>query len=408
MKEALPADERARLEKRRKQVKRQLRKSVGAMVTTSLYMAVLAYGFQWLYRKKDEEKEPGELAMDMAVELFGNMLGGLPVLRDVYSFFADGYELEDFTFSALNDTLKGAGALRDLAVAAASGEEISRQELASKSRQAVYAACQLMGIPVRNVYNLVAGITGHISPSAGYALDSLFYEQSYRADLKEAIKKDDEKMISMIAGLMVDERIGSESEAVRTELRRLVAKGETDLLPRSLGNSVTYDGEVIELSAKQKKRFRAVYDIADESVARLVTLRGYQEADDEIKAKAIKFLYETYYYLALEDLMGVENGKRTLFAEAIDIEQLALILCTAKAITADRDHAGNVIQGSRKKKVIQYIESLRLSAAQKHMVLGYLGYKQTNGEAKVRAYIDTLNLSQSEKSALLEYSGYAA
>ena len=106
--------------------------------------------------------------------------------------------------------------------------------------------------------------------------------------------------------------------------------------------------------------------------------------------------------------MGVENGKRTLFAEAIEIEKLALIVCTAKAITADKDAAGKVIQGSRKKKVIEYIESLRLSAAQKHMVLGYLGYSQTQGRDKVRSYINTLNLSQTEKSALLKYSGYAA
>ena len=39
-------------------------------------------------------------------------------------------------------------------------------------------------------------------------------------------------------------------------------------------------------------------------------------------------------FQTLMPLLGFFLG--TLFAEAIDIEQLALILCTAKAITADR------------------------------------------------------------------------
>ena len=90
-------------------------------------------------------------------------------------------------------------------------------------------------------------------------------------------------------------------------------------------------------------------------------------------------------------------------------DKLALIIATARGIKADVGANGKVINGSRLAKIEAYIEGLKLKAAQKHMVMGYLGYKNKNGEDKVRAYINTLSaLSREEKQALLEYSGYAA
>jgi len=399
--------ERDAVRKRLKEAERNLRKSVGALMTNALYMALIAYFFQWLYRKNKDE-EPEEQVLAVALDFVGNMIGGLPILNDVYSYFTDGYEVSNFFYSALNDTLEGANALKELAMAAASGEEISKQDIASSARKAIYAACQLLGLPVRNAYNLTAGIIGHLSPSAGYWLDDLFYKQSYRSDLKEAIENEDEKMIATIAGLLTDANIGGQSKTVRAEVSGLVAKGYTGVLPRSLGDTVTYDGEQIELTKAQKKRFRAIYDIADESVETLVTLSLYREAEDSVKAKAIRWIYDTYYFLAMSDVLGIESSKNVLLAEAIDIEKLAIILCTARSIEADKDRSGKSIQGSRKKKIIAYIESMRLSAAQKHIVLGSLGYKQTQGRDKVQAYINTLNLTADEKKELLKYSGYAA
>lgn len=399
--------ERDTVRKRLKEAERNLRKSVGALMTNALYMALIAYFFQWLYRRNKDE-EPEEQVLAVALDFVGNMIGGLPILNDVYSYFTDGYEVSNFFYSALNDTLEGANALKELAMAAASGEEISKQDIASSARKAIYAACQLLGLPVRNAYNLTAGIIGHFSPSAGYWLDDLFYKKSYRSDLKEAIENEDEKMIATVAGLLTDANIGGQSKTVRAEVSGLVAKGYTGVLPRSLGDTVTYDGEQIELTKAQKKQFRKIYDIADESIETLVTLSLYREAEDSVKAKAIRWIYDTYYFLAMSDVLGIESSKNVLLAEAIDIEKLAIILCTARSIEADKDRSGKPIQGSRKKKIIAYIESMRLSAAQKHIVLGSLGYKQTQGRDKVQAYINTLNLTADEKKELLKYSGYAA
>ena len=40
------------------------------------------------------------------------------------------------------------------------------------------------------------------------------------------------------------------------------------------------------------------------------------------------------------------------------------------------------------------------------MVMGYLGYKNTKGDAAVKRYIQSLKLTKEDKQALYSYSGY--
>ena len=95
-----------------------------------------------------------------------------------------------------------------------------------------------------------------------------------------------------------------------------------------------------------------------------------------------------------------------LFAEAIPVERLALIVAQASVIKADVDKNGKAINGSRMHKIEALIESLHLSAAQKYMMMGYLGYTNKNGRELVERYIRTLGLSPAEQAELLEMSGY--
>ena len=116
-----------------------------------------------------------------------------------------------------------------------------------------------------------------------------------------------------------------------------------------------------------------------------------------------------YYNLALEDLLGVDlENKNLLFAEAIEIEKLAIIIASARELSADADKNGKIISGSKKAKVQAYINSLQLSAVQKYMIMGYLGYSNEKGKNQVKAYIQRLHLSKAQKEQLFTYSGYAA
>jgi hypothetical protein len=388
-----------------KAANKQIGKATTAMVASAVFMAMLGLLFRTI-RRKNKDKDAEEIAWETAFDGVGNMLGGLPIIRDIYSAFSDGYEMENFAFAVLNDAVEATNATISLAQKAASGTPVSKQEVATSIRKLIYSAGQMLGIPTRNLFNTASSITGMISNSGGYYIDDLFYKQPYKADLKKAVEEGDERMIATITGLMIDEKVTTESAAVRSSMNTLIEKGYS-VLPKTVGDTITHDGEEIELSADERKQFEKIYSAADQAVEKLVELSQFKEADEEAQAKAMRLIWDTYYNLARDEVLGIETEtKNVLFAEAIDIEKLAMIASVARSIKADKDRTGKEISGSRKKKITEYIESLRLSAAEKYMIMGYLGYSNVHGESQVKSYIGKLDLSSEEKKKLLEYSGY--
>ena len=392
------------LEKELKRVHGQFVRSTSALAAQAVYMALISYLFRLLYDK--DEEEVGENVAQGVVDFFGGLLGGLPIFRDIYSFFLEGYELDNFFLSTVNDVLLATSNAAGVARDAISGKDVSRQDVASAVRKVVYSSGQVLGIPVRNAYNVVTGLTRRFVPTAGYAVDSLFTAKAYSLDLKKAMEAGDDEMVARIASLMIDEK-GVEDEGVQEVLRELIGKGYS-VLPRSVGDSITVDGEKVALSGKQQKRFREFYRIGDDAVADMVKLKQFASADEAVQAKAVQFVHDVYWELAVSDLTGEDLAeKNVLFAEAIPIEKLAIIIATARAIEGDKDKKGNTIAGTKKRKVQTFVNSLRLTAAQKYMVMGYLGYSNVNGAAQVKSYIGRLGLSKKEQAALMKYSGYA-
>lgn len=401
-KNATDAEMIERLNQRIKSANKKVRKSVTSLVASAVFMALVAQLFRWLYNKDDEE----ETGQTIAIDAFGNLLGGLPIFKDVYARLLEGYDLDNYAYSTLNNLLDSAQNLFDIAADLVSGDT---SDVARNVRNVVYSAGQLFGIPVRNIYNVGYGLTKRFSPSTAYKIDDMFYHKNYRADLNKAIEAEDEDMIATITGIMLNENIGEvESSAVRGEIDKLMQAGY-NVIPRGVGKTITYDGETTTLTSAQIAEFKTIYATAHKAAESLVGLAQYKSAQAAIQAKALNFIYETYYNLAVENLLGVDlESKNVLFAEAIEIEKLAIIIATVRALTADQDKKGNAISGTRKAKVQAYVNSLKLTAAQKYMVMGYLGYSNQHGESQVKAYINRLSLSKTEKQALLKYSGYAA
>lgn len=402
---ATDPDEIASLDKKIKAANKKARRAVGSLVSSAVFMALVAQLFRWLYNKDDEDDN---VAVNMTVDAIGNLLGGLPFIKDIYSYFAEGYDFDNYAYSAINDMFDSAEMLFTTAGNIFEGDMDSR-EVGLTIKNLLYAGGQMFGIPTRNVYNIIYGLTKRISPSTAYSIDDMFYKQNYRSDLAKAIENEDEAMVATITSLMLDENIGgiADSEA-RKELDSLVQKG-FDVIPRSVSKKITYDGVEYELTPNQVKQFEKVYSVANEALASLVKMSQYKGATDEVKAKAVNFIYNVYYNLALQDFLGVDlETKSVLFAEAIDIEKLAIIVATANSLKADLDKKGVAISGTRKAKIQSYVNSLQLKAVEKYMIMGYLGYKNTKGEIQVKAYINRLSLTKTEKAKLLEYSGYAS
>lgn len=401
-KSAIDSAEIESLDKKIKAANTKVRKSVTALAVSAAFMALIAQLFRWLYNKDDEE----DVGTTIAVDALGNLLGGLPIFKDIYARLVEGYDLDNYAYSTLNNLLDSAQNIFDIASDVATG---NTDDIARNVRNVLYAAGQLFGIPVRNIYNVGYGLINRFSPSTAYKIDDMFYNKNYRSDLNKAIETDDDEMIATIVGVMLDENIGEiTNSSARKELDKLTKAGY-DVIPRAVSETITYDGEEMALTGRQVSQFKEVYSTAHEAVASLVSLSQYHSATEDVQAKAINFIYDVYYNLALEELLGVDlENKNILFAEAIDIEKLALIIATARAMTADTDDSGKAISGTRKAKIQSYINSLRLTAAQKYMIMGYLGYSNTMGETQVKSYINRLPLTSDEKTQLLQYSGYAA
>lgn len=398
-------NEKKHLEQDLKRAEKKLYRSVSALVSSSIYMALLSLAFKLLYGKyKDKELE--EITADTVFDFFGNMLGGLPIYSDIYSFITDGYEVDIFALDMFNQLLYACTSSITLAKDALSGKDVTRQDIAATVKKVVVSTGMLFGIPVRNAYNLTSGLLNTFLPQTGYALNDFFGETSRSADLKRAIENEDEKMIGVITSLMIGEGDTEYTATTEKALNGLLAEGYS-VLPRSVGDTVTYNGVAVELDRTQKKKIKSIYSEADKAVNSLTSLSEFQKAPSDVRAKAIRFINNLYYRMALDEVLGDgEKSKYELFAVGIDVYRLAIIIALAQSIEADKDANGNAISGSKKKKVMDFIEAQRLTAAQKHMLAGALGYTNTKGEQKVTSYISTLPLTQQEKSRLLEYSGY--
>ena len=99
--------------------------------------------------------------------------------------------------------------------------------------------------------------------------------------------------------------------------------------------------------------------------------------------------------------------KNLLFGYAFDIEDLALYVSYARSLESDKDENGKTINGTLKAKIQAYVNNLKLTIAQKYMLMGYLGYTNKVGKAQVKAYIQRLKLTKEQKAKLFEMSGYS-
>ncbi len=393
---------------RHKAAKRKLAKATGAMVSSAVYMAIVATVAKKLLAKDEEKDNIATWSWEDLKEGFGEMIsamiGGLPIVGDIVEFFMSGYGFEDMGFSAINDLLSAVQGMSGVIRSFVSGE-MTTEEMATKVRLLAYSAGMLTGVPAKNTYNYLRGAVYNIGGDRlVYRIDGIFQEPKYKSDLAAAVEAGDEERVTFLAGLALGDSVSlAKNSAVREELSRLIGAGE-DVLPRSVGTEITYDGEEYPMTARQQKRFAEVYEGANEAALRLVQSTYYAKASDAVKAKALKRLYRFYYNMAIEDLLGVEmEQKAQLFAKAIQPEKLAIIIAEAGEIKADIGEDGRAITGSRRKKVAAFVASLRLTAAEKYMVFAYLGYKTPNADAEVRRYVEGLEMSKEGKEELLGY-----
>lgn len=409
------------LSKRYKLAKKKIRRTLAAVTIANLMYVLVGQFFKFLYNNMAEDDEEGKVTaksffLDMLKDFGSTTIGMLPVVRDIYGYFVNGYEIESFTGDMLNSIISSAKSLFELATKAASGEEIKTQEYMSIFRNSLYSIGQVTGIPVRNINNTITGLVRRFSPSAAYSYTSLFYNPKYSTDIKAALKKGDYELAEMIMGMLLkDDRTGNLSSKATQKLIELYDAGYT-VLPKSIGNTLTYHGETVQLTAAQQSAFKTIYSQANAEIEKLVNSAEFATLPAERQAKAIKLLYDAYYSKAQATVLKLANdNKIILLSGAILPSTLAPHLSAISAIESDTDKAGNVINGSKKAKVIKYVMAQKLATVQKLLLILSLGYTIKDGDIKgisalkakrtVARYITNLSISKEEKIALAEKCG---
>ena len=409
------AESRATLQTQIKAARRKVRKSLTALATSALFMAAIAQLFSWLYNKDKDDDETA--AQQVLVDFAGNLLGGLPLVRDIYSRIVEGYSVDNYAYSALNDLLDSAVNLFDTVGSLVSGDE-SNSKLTARTKNLLYSLGQLTGIPTRNIYNVFYGLTKRISPTTAYKIDEWFYAKNYVTDLNKAIESDDTDMIAMLTSMIFSERMGNTtmSDAVRNKFVDLYSKGYS-VLPRSIGDTITYGGVEIPLTEQEYSRFRSIYAQSMKDLEKMINSGTFSVLSEEMQAKAIKQVYDAYYYDALSDLVGVDE--RTTVGELskwIDMSRLSVAFAGLSDIESEKNSKGETIAGSKKKNTVKYLLGQNLSGGERLLILCYRGYSIQDGDYKgytakrakriLLQYILKLNGTQAEKAALAEKCGF--
>lgn len=371
------AKAKAALSEQMKVAKRKARKALAAIAMQAAFMVGIAQLFRFLYAKEEEEPR----SETMLVDFVGNLLGGLPIISDVYSFFFEGYEIEDANYSAINDVLNSVKGISNVAADIAKGE--SDPTARNRAfRNLAYSLGQVTGLPVRNIYNVFYGLTKRIFPTAAYSVDGMFYGNSYEADLAKAIEKGDDKMAAHIFGLILGEKVDEEVDsAVFNELLSLAKQGYK-VLPKTVRDTVTVDGEEYELTDEQVAAIRQDYTKAQSSIGRLVRLKAYQGLDGEARKDVLKRAYAYTYELSEGRVLGTEVSRAAVISQLAGVDLVALFMHMTKDLESDLDKSGNVIEGSLRRKVVAAVNALNIPKEQKLILLYSRGYSAKDGDIK--------------------------
>lgn len=387
-----------------KQAKAEARTAITAVMVDAILLALIAQAFKWVKGQDDEETT----LEGITNELKANFIGMIPFLKDVYSLI-EGYDVTNMAYTGLTNVVNGMKEMYNIVDLVVSGEKYTDTEIRGKIRKTLIGLSQTFGIPLRNLETYTKGIIEKFAPSFVYMWEDKLDMNygSYKTDLTNAIESDNDELADTIIELMLEDRGAKiDDEATITVFRDLYKEG-FDVFPRNVGDTIVHDNESIKLTKRQYEKFKKIYGQANDQISSLINSKSFTDAPSVVKAKSIKYIYDYYYEEALKDLLGIDSDeKKYLFAQAIDITQLAMIVAQVSQVVADTDKSGKTISGSRKAKITSLINSMKLTATQKYMLMGYFGYKNANGERQVKTYIQSLKLTKTEKETLFEMCGY--
>lgn len=246
--------------------------------------------------------------------------------------------------------------------------------------------------------------------------------------------------------------------------------GNTSVMPRVAPYYINKNGEKINLNSKQRAEYQKVSgELIEENVKKLQNSYEYQQMDNQTKSDVITNIVNYSYAVAQNKVLGTEvsntykkakeyydiggnisdyytfknsidntdsDTKKESIANYLinsdlsnkeiiklysnyygteeDLNNLINVGISAKeyikfdfqSFESDVDSRGNAVSGSRKKKIISYVNSLNLTAVQKAILIKSKYSSFTQYDRQISQYINKQNLSFLSKARLVKKLGF--
>lgn len=395
-----------------KEAKKRLRRSVTGMTVSNAIYVGIALLFNLLLRKRDEEGKKWvaeDYGKAFGMGMLESFVGMYPLIGDIFNKATSGYDIEQFSYSMINDLVDGSVGVFQLIEKRIKGEEVTKTDGMKAFRNAFYAASEFFGVPSKNLFKYSKMIVGRFDEGAIYKHNSLFYPAK-KSELNAAIEEKNDRLAESIFGVMLTERgYGDMSETAQKkllELYKAVYKDGDSVLPSNVPNKVTWkdanDAEQEkELKATDKAVYRANNAKAAKDIEKLLKSGEFSSLSKKEQADAVKKVYT--YYNALSKAKVTENQEintQMLLASLLSVEDMAILSVKNASLVADKYANGKIILDSKKRKLLKLLNSFGLTFAEKELVRVILGYSPSNPKT-IKQTIRHSSLNSEEKAHLL-------
>lgn len=372
--------------------KRALVKTGVAAMGVAVASAIIAQVFKGLYDRKRRKKKDGtevSVVTDVAADSLGNLVGILPLVRELYDMLDSGYEVTDFTLAAFNDIINGYIKVGDTVKSAVAGEDVSTDEIGSSARQFLYSTGMLFGIPTRNFNNVIEGALNVTSDELHWGYTSFFRKPSYEKDLQDAIEKGDEAFAQLILKTWLErEKVGEVGDELDV-LMELYTKGY-DFLPTSAPS---------KLNAKQRKEWMASMEEIETQAAQMVLSPTWQSFSEEAKAAALQKLYRNRQAALKTDLLEEKRTKGALLSELYGYIPVAEISGMASATETYEEEGREITKRDQVERILSQYEG-------DEAILLYLaGYSSKPAKRILASKVTEIASSEEERSQLYQLLG---
>ncbi len=364
-----------------KAAKKRAARSIPCIAAVCVGVAIITQGMRYLFNNDDEDDETP--VKNIAMNTLNSAMGMFPLVGDVYSVFAEGYDISNMTLDALNDGVNGIKAMTSLI----GNDNATQADVARATRKALYGVGHMAGVPVRNLTNLTTGVIRRFSKPAMYGYDSIFSGEKYSEDLQRAVKRGDDKMAEAITKVMFRrKKTGAYNQETLDEVLRLYKAGyDKKVMPGGIPDGLT---------RAQRKTFLNVYGKSDADVQKLIESDAYKAFDDEQKASAINSLYRSWRSYAEYQATGETDDKSALLSEIMGADKFGKARAYLSGLKA-KENAETPKDGWRS-TIQKGLKGMGLTSDEQALMLYAAGYHSTSDLSAFLRVLNARNLTKEQ------------